>query len=195
MASSGILVPAVFAAISLGATIGPVRTADGTSSNAARTVFDFEARSIGGEPVSLGQYRGKVLLIVNTASRCGFTPQYEGLETLYERYHERGFEVLGFPANDFLGQEPGTDTEIETFCTTRFGTRFPLFSKIHVKGKSMHPLYAWLTTDSGQPGAIKWNFTKFLVGADGRVIARFEPNVTPLAQIVTSAIEAALPAR
>jgi glutathione peroxidase len=135
------------------------------------------------------------VLVVNTASKCGLTPQYEGLETLYERYRGRGFEVLAFPANDFLGQEPGTNEEIAEFCTTRFSTSFPLFAKIHVKGEEIAPLYAWLTRDSGHPGEIEWNFAKFLVGPDGRVIARFHPDVEPLDPDLVAKVEAALPAR
>lgn len=158
------------------------------------TLHDFTMRDIQGRDVPLSRWRGQVVLVVNTASRCGFTPQYRGLEALVDRYRARGFEVLAFPANDFLGQEPGTDTEIAQFCETNFQTSFPLFSKLSVKGKRIAPLYAWLTRDAAFPGNIEWNFAKFLIGPDGRVVARFGPRTDPLAKEVTTAIEAALPA-
>jgi len=141
--------------------------------------FSFTVTDIDGKPRDLAQYRGKAVLIVNTASRCGLTPQYEGLEAIYDRYRARGFEVLAFPANDFMGQEPGTNDEIKTFCTTRFKTSFPLFAKVSVKGKNMAPLYQWLTASSPFPGDIPWNFTKFLVAPDGRVVARYAPTTKP----------------
>jgi glutathione peroxidase len=155
--------------------------------------FSFKVTDIDGKPRDLAQYRGKAVLIVNTASRCGFTPQYEGLEALYDRYRSRGFEVLAFPANDFMGQEPGTNDEIKTFCATRFKTSFPLFAKVSVKGKEMAPLYQWLTTSSPFPGDIPWNFTKFLVAPDGRVVARFGPRTKPEDAEVIAALEPILP--
>jgi glutathione peroxidase len=155
--------------------------------------FSFKVTDIDGKPRDLAQYRGKAVLIVNTASRCGFTPQYEGLEALYDRYRARGFEVLAFPANDFMGQEPGTNDEIKTFCATRFKTSFPLFAKVSVKGKEMAPLYQWLTTSSPFPGDIPWNFTKFLVAPDGRVVARFGPRTKPEDAEVIAALEPILP--
>lgn len=164
------------------------------SSMSTTTLHSFQVRAIDGTERSLADYKGKTVLVVNTASRCGFTPQYEGLEAVYEKYRERGFEVLAFPANDFMGQEPGTNAEIQTFCTTRFKTTFPLFEKISVKGKQIDPLYRWLTVDSGFPGDIPWNFTKFLVGPDGRVIARFSPNTKPDAPELIAALEKSLPA-
>ncbi len=160
-----------------------------------RSVHDFKVRRNDGTSVALGAYRGKVLLIVNTASPCGFTPQYEGLEALAQRYRARGFEVLAFPANDFMGQEPGTDAEIATFCATRYENTFPLFSKVSVKGKGIHPLFAYLTRESRFPGEVGWNFSKFLVGPDGQVAARFEPKVAPGSDEVVAAIERLLPAR
>lgn len=160
---------------------------------AATDPFSFTVTDIDGKPRDLAQYRGKAVLIVNTASRCGFTPQYEGLEAIYDRYRARGFEVLAFPANDFMGQEPGTNDEIKTFCTTRFKTSFPLFAKVSVKGKDMAPLYQWLTASSPFPGDIPWNFTKFLVAPDGRVIARFGPRTKPEDAEVISALEPILP--
>ena len=156
-------------------------------------VHDFSARTIDGREQSLADYRGQVLLIVNTASQCGFTPQYEGLERLRQAYARRGFEVLGFPCNQFGEQEPGAEPEIAQFCATRFGVSFALFAKIDVKGAHAHPLYRYLT--AARPGllglrAIKWNFTKFLAGRDGLVIDRFAPSTKP--QDLTRAIERAL---
>lgn len=175
--------PACFALAFLATT---VTTADGAT---ARGVHDFKVRSIDGKDVALSQYKGKALLIVNTASRCGFTPQYEGLEAVYQKYRAKGFEVLAFPANNFMNQEPGTDAEIQKFCSLKYDTTFPLFSKISVKGKEISPLYAYLTQRSPFPGDIKWNFNKFLVGPDGHVVARFDSKVEPTSPEVTAAIE------
>jgi len=146
------------------------------------TVYDFKARTIDGEEVSLSHYRGKVLLIVNVASRCGFTPQYRGLEELYERFGKSGFEVLGFPCNQFGKQEPGTDSDIRGFCDLQYGVRFPLFSKIDVNGSGTHPLYEFLK--KSKPGflgtkRIKWNFTKFLIDRNGKPLKRYSPQTTP----------------
>jgi len=157
------------------------------------TLYSFQAKSIDGKARPLSEFKGKTVLVVNTASRCGFTPQYEGLEALYQQYRSRGFEVLAFPANDFMGQEPGTNEEIQTFCTTRFKTTFPLFEKISVKGKHIDTLYRWLTQDSGFAGDIPWNFAKFLIGPDGRVVARFSPNTKPDAPELVAALEKTLP--
>jgi len=158
-------------------------------------VTKYTMKDIDGRDVDLGSYQGKVLMLVNVASKCGLTPQYTQLVQIHEKYRDRGFEVLGFPANDFMGQEPGTNEEIKTFCSTRFGVEFPIFSKISVKGDDIDPLYAELTSTEANGsfgGEIKWNFTKFLVGRDGKVIARFEPQVKPDAPEVVSAIEAAM---
>ncbi len=160
-----------------------------------RSVLDFTMKSIDNKDVAISSYKGKVLLIVNVASRCGNTKQYEGLEKLYETYRDRGFEVLGFPANNFMGQEPGTNAEIKEFCSTKYGVTFPMFSKISVKGDDQHPLYRFLTSDATNPkyaGAVKWNFQKYLIGRDGEVIAKFAPGDEPMSQDVVSAIEAAL---
>jgi glutathione peroxidase len=157
------------------------------------SIYDFEAQTIDGQPAPLGAYRGKVLLIVNTASKCGFTPQYEGLEALYRKYRDRGFVVLGFPCNQFGAQEPGDATEIQNFCSLTYGVDFPMMRKIEVNGPSADPLYAWLKTQKkGVLGteSIKWNFTKFLVDRAGRVVDRFAPNQAPKA--LESAIEALL---
>ena len=145
-------------------------------------VYEFSAQTIDGKPRTLAEFRGKVLLVVNTASQCGFTPQYKGLEALHQKYSARGFAVLGFPSNQFGKQEPGPDTEIAEFCKTNFGVTFPLFSKIDVNGANAHPLFKYLTaTKKGLLGseAIKWNFTKFLVGKDGTVIDRYAPTNKP----------------
>jgi glutathione peroxidase len=161
---------------------------------ATTTFHDFNVRTIDGREQSLAAYRGQVLLVVNTASRCGFTPQYEGLEALHREYRGRGFQVLGFPANDFMGQEPGTNAEIQAFCSAYFQVTFPLFEKISVKGRQIAPVYAWLTKESEFPGAIRWNFNKFLVGPDGSVIARFGSTTKPDSDKLRDAIEKLLPA-
>jgi glutathione peroxidase len=158
-------------------------------------VHEFTLNSIDGRPAPLSAYQGKVVLIVNVASRCGFTPQYAGLEALYEKYKDRGFAILGFPANNFGGQEPGTNEEIKTFCSTKYNVTFPMYSKISVKGDDQAPLYRFLTDKQANPatgGEIQWNFTKFLVDKNGKVVARFEPKVTPESPDVASAIEKAL---
>jgi glutathione peroxidase len=160
---------------------------------APRSAYDFEATSHPGQAIPLSDYRGKVLLIVNTASACGFTPQYAGLQALHEQYGERGLVVLGFPCNQFGSQEKGSESEIASFCDLNFGVRFPLMAKIDVNGANAHPLYRWLTAEA--PGvlgtkAIKWNFTKFLVGRDGQVIRRYAPQDAPakLAKDIDSAL-------
>ena len=156
-------------------------------------LYDFNVQTIDGKPASLADYKGKVLLIVNTASRCGFTPQYEGLEKLYTAYKDKGFEILGFPANNFMGQEPGTDEEIKKFCNLKYKVTFPMFSKISVKGKGIHPLYQYLTQESGFKGDISWNFNKFLVSPEGKVLARFGSRVDPLSKELIEKLEPALP--
>ena len=157
------------------------------------SVYDFEALQMNGQAVPLSQYRGKVLLIVNTASACGFTPQFGGLEALHKKYADQGLVVLGFPCNQFGGQDPGSNDAIAGFCQRNYGVQFPMMSKIDVNGSDAHPLYRWLTGEA--PGvlgtkAIKWNFTKFLVGRDGRVIRRYAPQDAP--QKLAGDIEAAL---
>jgi glutathione peroxidase len=159
------------------------------------SIYDFEAQSIDGRPVALADYRGKVLLVVNTASKCGFTPQFAGLEELHKRYAPQGLTVLGFPSNQFGAQDPGSNDEIGAFCTKNYGVSFPMMSKIDVNGNHAAPLYQWLTKE--KPGllgstAIKWNFTKFLVARDGRVIRRYAPLDTPAS--LAKDIEAALAA-
>lgn len=158
-------------------------------------VHAFTLNLIDGTPKKLADYRGKALLIVNTASRCGYTKQYAPMEQLYEKYRERGFEVLAFPANDFMGQEPGTNSEIRAFCTANYKVTFPLFEKISVKGSAIHPLYRYLTTLPGFDGEISWNFNKFLVDPDGKVVARFGTRVDPMSEEVTRKVEEVLPRR
>lgn len=182
--------------------------------NPTTSLRDIPLRRIDGTPSSLADFRGKVLLLVNVASKCGLTPQYEGLETLYETYRDRGLEVLGFPANEFGAQEPGSNEEIQAFCTANFGVRFPMFEKIVVKGPGIHPLYRTLTGLKPQadtlgddsfrhklashgikqeaPSDVLWNFEKFLVDRDGEVVARFAPSVTPDNPVLVRAIESAL---
>jgi glutathione peroxidase len=161
----------------------------------ASSVYDFTLNSIEGPPMPLQKFEGKVMLIVNVASKCGFTPQYEGLEAAYEKYKDQGFVIVGFPANNFMAQEPGTNEEIKTFCSTKYNVKFPLYSKISVKGDDKAPLYQFLTDTNANPktgGEIKWNFTKFLVDRHGKVIARFESAVKPDSPEITAAIESAL---
>ena len=157
---------------------------------AASGIYAFTLNSIDGKPAPLADYKGKVVLIVNVASQCGYTPQYSALEATYEKYKDQGFVILGFPANNFGAQEPGTNEEIKTFCTRKYSVTFPMYSKISVKGADQAPLYAYLTKDTRRHhGDIKWNFTKFLVDRDGKVVQRFEPAVTPDSKEVISAIE------
>jgi glutathione peroxidase len=151
--------------------------------------------AIDGSPVDLASFDGKVVLVVNVASRCGATPQYAGLQKLYDTYKDRGLVVLGFPANDFLGQEPGTDAQIADFCSSKYHVTFPMFSKITVKGANMPPLYKTLTESADPPGAIGWNFEKFLIGRNGAVVGRFKTRVAPDDPAVITAVEAALAAK
>ena len=162
---------------------------------AATSVYSFTMKSIDGQPVSLSEYHGKVLMLVNVASKCGFTPQYSALESLYEKYKGQGLVIVGIPANNFGGQEPGTNEEIKKFCSTKYNVSFPMMSKVSVLGDDKTPLYAFLTDKSTDPqfaGDIKWNFTKFLFDRNGKPVARFEPNVTPDSPQVVDAVEAAL---
>jgi len=156
---------------------------------------DFQVRTIDGKECSLADFRGNVALVVNVASKCGLTPQYAGLETLYEARRGQGLAVLGFPCNQFAGQEPGSDAQVQEFCTLTYGVAFPLFSKIEVNGPNRHPLYAWLTSVDAAPegaGDIKWNFGKFVIGRDGAVVARFAPPTAPDDPALVAAIEKAL---
>jgi glutathione peroxidase len=164
---------------------------------AAKTMslYDFTMDDIDGKPVNLGQYKGKVLLLVNTASLCGNTPQYSDLETMYETYRGKGFEILAFPANNFGQQEPGTNEEIKGFCLTKYAVSFPLFSKISVKGSDKHPLYRYLTEHSAFPGEVEWNFQKYLVDRSGNVVGRFHHRTKPLSPEIVNEVERVLAAQ
>jgi glutathione peroxidase len=162
---------------------------------AASSIHEFTLDSLKGEPTPLAGLKGKIVLVVNVASQCGYTPQYEGLQALYVKYKDQGLVIAGFPANNFGGQEPGSNEEIGAFCKSKYGVTFPMFSKISVKGADIAPLYKFLTDKNANPktgGDIQWNFTKFLVDRNGKVIQRFEPAVEPLAPELESAIAAAL---
>jgi glutathione peroxidase len=169
-----------------------------TTAFAASSVHEFTLNAINGTPTPLASYKGKVMLIVNVASQCGYTYQYEGLQALYVKYKDKGLVIAGFPANNFGEQEPGTDAEIGAFCKSKFGVTFPMFSKISVAGKDKAPLYQFLTDKAANPktgGEIPWNFTKYLVDRNGKVLARFDAPVEPESKELTSAIEAALAAK
>jgi glutathione peroxidase len=166
------------------------------SVRAADSIYDIPLKDIDGKDTSLKAYQGKVLLIVNVASKCGFTPQYTALEALYQKYKDQGLVVLGFPCNQFGSQEPGTDAEIKQFCTGKYDVTFPMFDKLEVNGENRHPLYVMLAgKDSPFPGNIGWNFTKFLIGRDGKILNRFSSPVTPDSTAVKGAIEVALAAK
>ncbi|WP_405009299.1 glutathione peroxidase [Kitasatospora sp. NBC_01539] len=161
------------------------------------SLYDIPLRTLAGEPSSLADHKGKAVLVVNVASKCGLTPQYAGLERLQQRYADRGFTVVGFPCNQFMGQEPGSAEEIQTFCSTTYGVSFPLFEKVDVNGDDRHAVYAQLTEAAdaeGAAGDVQWNFEKFLLSPDGTVVGRFRPRTEPEADEVIAAIEAQLPA-
>jgi glutathione peroxidase len=157
------------------------------------SIADISVNTIDGSPTTMGAYAGKVLLIVNVASQCGYTPQYKGLEALYQKYHDQGLEVFGFPCNDYGMQEPGSNADIQQFCDTRYGVTFPLFDKVHAKGAEQHPLYAQLT-QAAPAGDVAWNFEKFLVNKKGEVIARYKSSVAPESTELSAAIEKELAA-
>jgi glutathione peroxidase len=174
-----------------GIPMGSARAAEDTP----KTIHAFTVNAIDGTAISLAKYKGKVLLVVNVASQCGNTPQYKGLEALYRKYKEKGFAVLGFPANNFGQQEPGSDEEINTFCRTTYDVTFDMFSKISVKGSDQNPLYRFITSPDTDPdfsGEVRWNFQKYLVDRNGVIIGKFLPKVDPLSEEVTSAVEKAL---
>ncbi|MEO6812060.1 MAG: glutathione peroxidase [Isosphaeraceae bacterium] len=186
------LIPLAFAAL---AVVLCSSAALAAGKDKPASVLDFSKKSIDGKTVDLASYKGDVLLIVNVASKCGYTPQYEGLESVFEKYKDKGFKVLAFPANEFGKQEPGNDAQIKEFCTKNYGVTFPVFSKIVVKGDGIDPLYQFLTSKATNPdhsGEIPWNFTKFLVNRNGEVVGRFAPKDAPESPKVTQAIEAAL---
>ena len=162
----------------------------------AESIYDIKVKDIDGKDVSMADYKGKVLLIVNVASKCGYTPQYKGLQADYEKYKDKGFVVLGFPCNQFNKQEPGSNEEIKQFCTSKYFVTFPMFDKIEVNGANRHPLYALLAgKDSPFAGNITWNFNKFLIGKDGKILKRFDSKITPESAELTGAVEAALAAK
>ncbi|MBW1844238.1 MAG: glutathione peroxidase [Deltaproteobacteria bacterium] len=182
-----IAIVATIFVLSVGAPLGPDRA---VAEEASKALLDLSAKRLGGPEESLARYRGEVLLIVNTASECGYTPQYAGLQTLYERYREKKFSVLGFPSNDFGKQEPGDDRQIGAFCKSNYGVEFPMFSKIDVLGADAHPVYAYLTSlPKPIGGPIEWNFQKYLVDRKGNVVARFESDTEPDDPALVSAID------
>jgi glutathione peroxidase len=166
------------------------------AAHAADSIYSIPLKDIDGKDASLKPYAGKVILVVNVASHCGFTPQYAGLEALYKKYADQGLVVCGFPCNQFGGQEPGTDADIKEFCTAKYNVTFPMFDKLEVNGANRHPLYISLAgKESPFPGDIKWNFTKFIIGRDGKIVARFDSKVKPDSEAMTKAVEAALAAK
>jgi glutathione peroxidase len=181
-----------FAFAGLLAMAGSGLGADEGKKDAPKSALDFKAKTIDGKDVSLDKYKGKVVLVVNVASQCGLTPQYEGLQKLHAKYKDQGLVVLGFPANEFGAQEPGTNDEIKEFCSKNYGVEFDMFGKVVVKGKGQHPLFKYLTTNAKPAGDIKWNFEKFLIGRDGKVAGRFNPQVGPESPTVVKAIETQL---
>lgn len=193
-------VAVLFVSASLLAALGAVgsseeKQADKKGDKKVPAALNFKMKRLDGKPASLADYQGKVILMVNVASQCGLTPQYEALEGLHEKFSDKGLAILGFPANEFGKQEPGTDDEISTFCKQNYGVKFDMFSKVVVKGEGQCPLYKFLTSKETNPkfaGDIKWNFEKFLIGRNGEVVARFEPKVKPDSEEVVGAIEAEL---
>lgn len=185
----------ILIAIALMITFGAGNLLAVPPSKKAKTIYDFTVKDIDGNDVKLKKYKGKVALVVNVASKCGYTPQYEGLQAIYEKYKAQGFVVLGFPANNFREQEPGTNAEIKEFCQSKYKVTFPMFAKISVKGEDQDALYKYLTSKETNPqfaGDITWNFNKFLVDKNGKIIARFTSKDTPQGEAVTQAIEKAL---
>ncbi len=193
----GTLTAGMFGIGSLLTGVPPASASEEGMIMAAKTpsFYEFTMDDIDGKPVNLGQYKGKVLLVVNTASFCGNTPQYADLESMYEQYHEKGFEILAFPANNFGQQEPGTNEEIKGFCLTKYSVSFPLFSKISVKGTDKHPLYQYLTEQSPFPGDVEWNFQKYLIDRSGNVVGRFHHRTKPLSPEVVKEVERVLAAK
>jgi glutathione peroxidase len=186
------IVPAILAAA---CTQTPGYSTTTASGGGGSPVIDHTVQTLGGETIQLSKFRGKALLIVNTASECGYTPQYAGLERLYEKYKDRGLVVIGFPSNDYGAQEPGSAEEIASFCKKNYGVTFPMMAKVHAKGSEIAPVYKTLTqeTPDGIRGDVKWNFTKFLVDPTGQVVARFESKIDPESAELVGAVEKALP--
>ncbi len=166
--------------------------AESGTETAGTSFYDLSVKSVDGEPVKLSAYQGKVALVINTASRCGYTSQYNGLQAMYDKYKDKGLVVLGFPSNDFGGQEPGTNKEIKAFCETNFKVKFPLFEKAPVTGKEIQPAFQYLTENSQSKGPVEWNFEKFIVNRNGKVIGRFKSKTSPSAKEVTALIEESL---
>ncbi len=187
-----IVVVMIALGVSLQANPAPAQEKGPLMASKTTNLYDFTIPDIDGKPVNLGQYRGKVLLLVNTASLCGNTPQYSDLQSLYEQYHDKGFEILAFPANNFGQQEPGSNEEIKSFCFTKYSLTFPLFSKISVKGPDKHPLYQYLTEQSPYPGEVEWNFQKYLVDRSGNIVGRFHHRTKPSAPEVVKEVERTL---
>ena len=178
----GVVVVVVIGGLGAAYAMGVILNPSPSEPPKAASLYEFTLKNIDGSDVKLETFRGKVILIVNTASKCGLTPQYEGLQKIYDRFKDKDFVVVGFPANNFLGQEPGTEKEIKEFCTLNYKVTFPMFSKISVKGADQHPLYSFLTNEKTNPGFsgdITWNFEKFLTGKDGKTVARYAPRVLP----------------
>ncbi|MBX3244426.1 MAG: glutathione peroxidase [Acidobacteria bacterium] len=193
--TGGVLALGLCAVVGLAYAYGFILDPSPVTPQSEESMYEFTMKDIDGKDVKLETYKGKVVMIVNTASRCGNTPQYEGLQKIYDKYKDKGFIVLGFPANNFMGQEPGSDEEIKEFCTLNYNVSFPMFSKISVKGADQHPFYSFLThkeTNPGFEGDITWNFEKFLADKDGKIIARFTPKTKPEDPKVIEAIEKAL---
>lgn len=188
------LLTALTTLVVLGCKNAPVPTDMNAPDAPKNSIYEFTMNDIDGHAVPLEKYKGKVLLVVNVASKCGFTPQYAGLQELYAKYHDKGFEILGFPANDFNAQEPGTNEEIKQFCTSKYNVTFPMFAKITVLGDNANPLYKWLIANADRHEPIEWNFCKFLIGKDGKVLARWTPKTTPQSEELTSALDKALKA-
>ncbi len=170
----------------------PAVSAEVVSKMLVKSLYDFEVNTIDGKSISMNQYKGNAILIVNVASKCGYTPQYEGLQKLYAHYKDKGLIVLGFPANNFRSQEPGTDDEIQEFCKATYGVTFPLFSKVSVKGTDMHPIYQWLLSNSDPAQNIEWNFNKFVITRSGKIQNRFSQKVKPDSPEMVAAIESAI---
>lgn len=193
-----VVVLAAVAAAGVAYKYGMILNPSPTAAVNASSVFDFTMKDIDGKDVKLDAYKGKVVMIVNTASKCGYTPQYEGLQALYDKYKDKGLVILGFPANNFMGQEPGTEAEIKEFCTLKYKVTFPMFAKISVKGEDQHSLYNYLTNKSTNPefaGDVSWNFNKFLIDRSGKVAARFGSKDAPQAENIVTAVEKYLEAK
>jgi glutathione peroxidase len=190
---NAILIPLSFLLAGCTASMASPSYEGAKAVNKAGTFYDFKVTDIDGKEMKLSEFKGKVLLVVNVASKCGNTPQYAGLEAMYKKYKDKGFAILGFPANQFGAQEPGTNAQIKEFCSATYHVNFPMFSKIVVKGDGIHPLYQWLIANSDRPtDEIEWNFAKFLIGRDGKELKRFDPKTQPDSDEIVSAVESAL---